>query len=297
MRSHVLAVMCLFVPMTSAPGEPTAAAPRVDLTRIGSVPGAQFTTPTALNDRGQVVLSVRIDGASHAYLWTRQTGFELISPHAFPLDINNRGEVVGLSTSCLPTHCISTGFAWTAKHGFRDLGNFLPVALNERGDMAGNCGTACAYVRGELRTFNGVVASGINDHGDAVGFDVNDDNETAFSWPRRGGVVPLGPNTAEDINNAGTIVGRSGPFAVAWSRHGVRRTAPRLDTVAVAINASGWVAGTEFGEAAPRAFAWEPATNLFVHLGPEGSMANDINNRGEVVGTSNGDAVIWRLRR
>jgi hypothetical protein len=50
----------------------------------------------------------------------------------------------------------------------------------------------------------------------------------------------------------------------------------------------------EFGAGGPR-IRVATCHGPVLYLGPEGSQANDINNRGEVVGTSDGQVVIWRL--
>jgi hypothetical protein len=48
-----------------------------------------------------------------------------------------------------------------------------------------------------------------------------------------------------------------------------------------------------------RAFFWDPQQSLFMFLSDEASEANDINDRGDVVGwtgQSVREAVIWRVR-
>jgi uncharacterized membrane protein len=308
--------------------------PRVDTEVIGSFAGFHWTVPTAVNNRGDVVGSVSQTGtmAGHnAFLWTRDGGFQLLAEDAVATDINDRGDVSGYRFACTTDpdgggSCALRGFVWTAQTGFTELGGFVPRAINNRGDMAGECVVAnrlaaCAMHNGVLTVWEcepelgscAQTASGINARGDAVGFKGTPDVELAMFFPRHGEPVILeSPTTdpfvtlvAEDINDAGTIAGRaptalSASAATLWTNDGLVQAPTDALTSARAINGRGWTAGVTFG--GNDAIFWDGSENAPVLLAPDAatSEAADINDRGEIVGTITSGfrrlLVIWRVR-
>ena len=307
--------------------------PQVETEVIGSFAGFQWTVPTAINNRGDVVGSVSPTGtmAGHnAFLWTRDGGFRLLAEDAVATDINNRGDVTGYRFACTADpdgggSCALRGFVWNARTGFTELGGFVPMAVNNSGDMAGECVVAnrlaaCAMHDGVLTVWEcepeldscGQTASGINARGDAVGFKGTPDVELAMFFPRHGEPVILESPTAdpfvtlvaEDINDAGTIAGRaptalSPSAATLWTNKGLVQAPTDAWTVARAINARGWTAGVRFD--GDDAIFWDGSGNAPVLLAPDAatSEAADLNDRGEIVGTITSgfqrQLVIWRV--
>jgi uncharacterized membrane protein len=301
--------------------------PRIETEIIGSFQNSQWTVPMGINNRGDIVGYVAPTGTMagfNAFMWTRDAGFQLIATDAVATDINNRGDVTGYTYECVSTptggSCAPHGFVWNPRTGFTQLGDLVPAAINNRGDVAGDCSTgetlaACAILNGERVQWTceepscGQVASGINERGDVVGWRFSPDFEEAMFFPRGGSPIVLGAQTAEDINNAGTIAGRA-PTAVwpsnatLWTRAGLIQAPSPETTVAVAVNARGWAAGIQFGSGAPnQAFFWDGSGPTLTLLAPgsPGSEATDINDRGEVVGYVWKDfsyqLVIWTVRR
>lgn len=201
------------------------------------------------------------DGVSQirAFGWSGGKIFDLGTlggTSAFPGDMNNRGEVVGVaSTSPLaepdgsvPTH----PFLW-ARGRMHDLGtlggNFAGAgAINNRGQVAGGSSLqgdqithAFLWQHGkmtDLGTLGGTYAEGdwLNDFGNVIGmsFIAGDENFHAFVW-QDGTMIDLATvgrdnfSWAHDINIKGQVVGQSWLFdghdttashAFLWERGG-----------------------------------------------------------------------------
>lgn len=317
---HVLALAAVVVvtPLAGLAAAQSAGSVQVQTEVVGSFPGSQWTVPTAINNKGEVVGWITSNTVSRftAITWTRDAGFRVLLEDAVATDINNRGDVSGYRFECTSfpgggQSCASRGFLWNTKTGFLELGDFVPNALNDSGDMAGDCVggstiVACAMHNGVLTQWIcdlpdcGTTAYGINARGDVAGWRNSPDVQDAVLFTRDGGQVVLGLGTAEDINNAGVIAGRTDEGATIW-RHDRMLTAPGT-SVAIAVNGRGWTAGVRFGSGSGinDAFFWDPATGRVLYLDPAGtgSEALDINDRGEIVGTTNQlrQAVIWRVR-
>lgn len=330
------AAISIAVGLTLLAGVESAAqnAPRVDTELVGSFGGFQWTMPAAINNRGDVVGSVRPTGTmagQNAFLWTRAGGFQLLAQDAVATDINDRGDVTGYRFECTADpggggSCALRGFVWNARTGFTELGTFVPLAINNSGDMAGECVVdnelaACAMHDGVLTVWEcepeidscAQGARGINARGDAVGWRSTPDVELAMFFPRQGEAVilesptgdPFATLSAEDINDAGTIAGRapsalSPSAATLWTRDGIVQAPTGAFTAARAINARGWTAGVRFD--GDDAIFWDGSGSAPVLLAPDAaaSEAADINDRGEIVGyVSVGgqrQMVIWRVR-
>ncbi|MGB2714140.1 MAG: hypothetical protein WBC51_08185 [Vicinamibacterales bacterium] len=323
----------LAVGLTLVTGLQSAArnAPQVEAQIVGSFGGFQWTVPTAINNKGDVVGSVSPTGtmAGHdAFLWTRKHGFQRLAQDAVATDINNRGDVTGYRFVCTTDpdgggSCALRGFVWNAQTGFTELGTFVPMAINNSGDMAGECATAtgvdaCAMHNGVVTVWTCELdscaqgARGINARGDAAGWRSSPDVELAMFFPRDGEAVVLesppgamfGPLTAEDINDAGTIAGRaptdiSAAAATLWTSTGLVQEPSAASSVAWAVNARGWTAGVRFD--GDDAFFWDGSESGLVLLAPDSttSEATDINDRGEIVGSVTSGfqrlLVIWRV--
>jgi probable HAF family extracellular repeat protein len=210
------------------------------------------------------------------------------------IDINDRGQVLASAT----VHADSTigrpqGYIWY--RGVRTLleplpggDSSLPRDINARGKAAGFCANAevsarpCLWRRGravDLGTLDergSGTALAINDRGEVVGDNqtyIDGGNTRAFIW-RRGVLTDLGgrgSRSAEGINNRSEVIGT--------------------------------FYGVEIEDSIHRGFVWKRGrlTDLGT-LGGGATFVRDINDRGQIVGTSTtatGEqrAFLWRAGR
>jgi uncharacterized membrane protein len=165
------------------------------------------------------------------------------------------------------------------------------------------------------------IAAGMNGLGDIAGVSMRDGGIRAVVWPT-GSTTPseIGNGTPMDINNAGQLVGEFGGQAALWTPDGkggyeltrinMQLPSPVMST-AYGVNAAGQVVGSyrvvpEPGVIADKCFVWIPdkpnattgTARELPDLGGSFCVANDINSRGYVAGTSTnaqgeGHAVLW----
>lgn len=248
---------------------------------------ARQSAASALNEVGQVTGFVDSRRFSGAYRWSKEKGFERLLPAGGQgFDINNKGEVAGF-TFLDPTHPTQANAAfWNATNvatsvGPLNTGSFA-LALNDAGTVVG---VFPLVVAGQflqlpfrwtqsagLQTPSTIpsdrsAANDINTAGDVVGGAVFQEGqrEHAFLWTPQDQLIDIGGNgfsIATKINDKGMVIGLKEPFAFAWTR------------------ASGLV---QIGAGIPNVTQ---------------SLADDLNNRGQVVGTANlagSRAYIWTL--
>jgi probable HAF family extracellular repeat protein len=235
-----------------------------------------------VNARGEIAGSVFVGFGSfgsqrnHALRWTRREGmFELQGQVSDAYGVNDRGEVVGKKkVSSGPWHA----FVWTEQDGMRDIGTLggqhsSAYDINNRGEVAGAGQLMSwdwhAFVWSErdgmrdLGTLGGPSswALGINNRGEVVGkSQIASGQWHAFIWTEQDGMRDLGEGAAHAINERGDVVGVSGN---SW---------PSL-----------------------RAFLWNERDGMVMLPTLDGPCeANDINNRGEIVGYCGWRAVVWR---
>lgn len=245
-----------------------------------------------LNDLGQVVgtASTGVDAPFHAFRWSRQTGLvDLNAPgvgNSIATDINNKGQVAGLARfgGTLPDRA----FRWSPGTGMVNLGALGPTSSSN--------------------------AFGINDAGTVVGW--SDEAQgprltQVTKWPGSGGGpialndFPSIASLAEDINNAGQIVGsaafdaRGHDQAFIWTPQGGLQdlgTEPAFFSFANRINEKGLViGGLRVTPPDSNGFIWSREHGLLV-IGTPGvdrSDATALNNRGQVVGFLNTTGYIW----
>jgi probable HAF family extracellular repeat protein len=223
-------------------------------------------------------------------------------------DINDRGQVVGLS---------GTRAVMQLGGRLTDLGvpagrtSSWAFSQNERGQIVGGTQDQTGYAHAaswengrwtELANLPGgkiSEAHAINSRGQAVGYSTltGDMVRHAVLWDNKGKAIDLGTlpgdtnSEARGINNRGEVVGESytteGPrHAVVW-RDRVISALPTLrggDSAAYAINNDGQIVGF----AGVHAALWEKGgvKDLGRLPGSRSSRAYDINDRGDVVGSS-----------
>ncbi len=200
------------------------------------------------------------------------------SSHSQASGINNLGQVVGASIAADGRF---HAFMWDADTGMADLG-LLPGRVSS-------------------------MARAINDLGQVVGVATEGpSSDHGFLWTSAQGMMDLGDlsdgsghSSANDINNAGQVVGGSMGRAYLWEAGsgmmdlGVL-TEFSASSEATAINDASQVAGNSFTanpNAASRAFIWEDGAGL-QDLGVTSATVNNteataINNSAVVVGTLN----------
>ena len=280
----------LHAPLLQAQGRPGYVA--IEYARLDN-PGA-VTVVRSMNSANEVAGGFQKDRrkASSALLFFANnvvedvTG-EQVAGSSVAYGINDQGEVVGAFNSDVSLR----PFRAVRKVGVQELAlpsgsnGGIAYAVNELGEAAGYVsGTAGIRPvwwtrRGEVQPLQSIGslttrALNLNDRGDIVGVS-GDDVKTAVAWPRKGGVISLG-----------TLSGFTHSEAVSIAENGT--------VVGVAIGI------VDFPNRS-RAVLWQPGGGSIQDLGvlPGGidSRARDLNNRGEVVGTSTsseGDrAFVW----
>lgn len=180
-------------------------------------------------------------GRGHAVMWTRSsTGWTLQDLGVLPgdtsslaIDINDRGEIVGVSNN--PSG-VGSGFLLTPATGMFRLsslgGDTEAVAINDAGDVAGFSTTSSGDVHAvrwqsatnwtveDLGSLGGCCsqASGINNYGDVVGVSNVSQRRSGLQHAflaRSGGLVTdlgslSGSSIARDVNDFSVAAGSSG---------------------------------------------------------------------------------------
>lgn len=260
---------------------------------LGTLGGA-LATAADVNDLGQVTGDSTVDAegtVTHAYRWSAATGMVDLSKPGYGqshgIAINNKGQVAGYNEFSNPS--IGHGFFWSPQTGMLDVG-----ALGPYGSIA--------YVINDA----GVVA------GASEGPQGGPFSLLAFRWNRSEGIHGIGTlpsefTFADDINAARHIVGESPftpggePHAFLWTqRDGLLDlgTGSLNRSIAFAINDHDMVVGQALVQFVGPVvgFVWTRETGM-IELRSQSpnvvASANDVNNRGQVVGTIDNHAFVW----
>jgi uncharacterized membrane protein len=297
---------------------------RIDIEELAS-PGVGVRS---INNHGTIVgaISTVFASPSVPFLWTPARGIEFFlgdSPGQ-ATDINDKGAIVGFLVD--PSGNVLSGFLWTRLNGVVHLGSFLPAAINNRGQVAGDCFEVlghprpCLWEGGVVTELGNGALSGsafdINARGDIAGqcASCGEGLDSAFVWSRRTGVAPL-PSTrggadaiaaAMAINHSGEVVGFETEAVatavltpVRWTPAGEIHTFPQFQGTFVAINARGLAVGRHLVQIAANQFAWHgfatTRDGYVLTLGPGIPVA--VNDRGAILGTTEiegvSHVVVW----
>ena len=270
---------------------PDPATLRFALTDLGAVDG-NGTGATGINDRGQVVGCVE-DGAralfGQAVLWDRGRVSDL---GALPGDtycrangINNAGQVIASSYRAFDHN---RAFVWqggqkTELVGLSGYPHSKALSLNDRGQVVGYAQTgthnaqrelvarAALWTGGQpadLGTLGGdySAAYGINDRSQVVG-----KADTAFFGSTHAFLWQNGRMT-----DLGTLGGEN--------------------SLALRVNRTGQVVGYSETGSTVHAFLWQAGAMRDLGTLPDAdaSEAHALNDRGQIVGTSDDAAVLWQ---
>jgi uncharacterized membrane protein len=255
-------------------------------------PTGEATSGVAISDRGVVLGTyANPDGPTRSFLWTRRGGFRDIGEFTANA-LNNCGEVVGHTGQAVGFPSDFRAVLYRNGNRF-DLGVLFPSApeawslargINDAGDVTGSSGASCC-----------------------VPF------TNAFVWTRATGIVRLdGPiqpgipahySDAFDINRRGQVVGGrqvdpESPgleFPALWTPGSPPRLLESLAhhrfAAGNAINERGEFVGNG-GNGTHHGFYWSEATGMVAlepvpdpnRPGTEANRANDIDERGRIVG-------------
>jgi len=291
---------------------------------LGTLENSTLSVGVAINDRGEVAgWSQLPTGASVPFYWSERTGFVtfLEGLPGAPVDINAKGQIAGWFYRDITLQ----GFLWSRREGFVDLGPFIPNAINDRGDIAGQCDisspmpcvlSASGVVRRLSVPDGGFgLAVDINNHGDVVGYVNVDPRSHAAIWRRNQETFEILTPTpddgyefvvAHDINDHGIIVGAVEQlgglvrFPVIWDRTDTGTVVESVPGQATNVNNHGMV--TLFAESPLRTLIWDLRRHTFSELPSLGGLdqpfASGLNDRGVIVGSSStpageNHAVIW----
>jgi probable HAF family extracellular repeat protein len=274
----VVRVVCLAAALCGGAGAQATVSYRI--TDLGDlVGGSNYSHAYGINDLGQVVGVSSTATGERAFLWSASGGIQDLgdltggNDYSVALGINNKGQVVGTSATATGNHA----FLWSIDGGMQDLGY-----------LAGGSDTSSAY--------------SINNHGQIVGASTG---SGAFLWSVSSGMQKIGDGIAYGINDNGLVVGGNGYGAFLWSANGGIQNVDLpggSDTgVAYGTSDNGQVVGMGSTATGDRAFLRDTSGGMQdlgdLAGGRDFSVANDINNRGEAVGTSGingGPALVGR---
>lgn len=256
---------------------PAMAATLYNLTDLGTL-GGNTSYAYGINNRGQVVgSSLTASGNMQAFIWENgvMTGLGAFGGNAsIANDINDSGQVVGYAETNIAGWggWVKRAFVWDSQAGMQQLSSSSP-------------------------TFYNTSATGINNRGEIVGYSWFYHASQSLLWENSidpaSYIVNNGNNNAIDINNSGQIIGLQlgsqllTASSLLWDKNNTITIAGFLSNVN-AINDRGQIVGKNYLN--PNAFIWDKNQGIQdIDL----RNAYDINNSGQVVGSSSNRAFIW----
>jgi probable HAF family extracellular repeat protein len=316
-----------------APTEPelaiASASPHYTIRNLGTL-GGSYSAAFGINRGGAVVgVSALGDGEQHAFLWRNGTMTDLgVLPGGASSDaraINRSGDVAGSSTSAdAPVHAVLWSQGVMTDLGTLDnFGQSQAYSINDVRQVVGYSEDAetgnvhaALWQNGtvtDLGTLGGSFSEAfdINSSGRVIGDSrVASEDSHAFLW-RNGVMTDLGTlgganSHAQGINDAGDIVGWSEAadgitHAVQWTGGAIIDLGPfdGGQGFAAAINSQGLTVGFLTGARQGPAVFERRKPTLLPTLGGFGGSADDVNDAGQVVGssamitTNDPRAVLW----
>ena len=324
--TQTLRLVCLALLM-AAPIFAQSATPQYSVSELPGTASRNDTQrfATAINDAGQVVGTARIFGDDTAILWDHGTPiaigvFGVAGPDGSAVDINERGQIVWNNSGTGPFHAflweggVNTPLDSLGGRSGAFAGNNLAFAINDAGQIVGcsallptsfdGCETAVMWSGGEVIRLgaSGLQTWAINNRGQII---ASTPTAPVLLWDN--GVLSELPGLsgALDINDRGEILGLSDGRPVIWA-HGIITPLAlppgEWGVYPSSINDLGHAVGTIISTA-PGALAmavlWRDGE--VIPLPPlvanESMSAADINNRGEIVGWTQGSgsrrALLW----
>lgn len=297
-------------------------------TDLGTLGGSSVAND--INDQGCVTgYSTTLNGFTHGFIWDRTNGMVDIglteNENSYAFGINNFGQVTGYFSSSGNQHA----FVWDQINGITDIGtlggqNSWPSSINDLGQVVGMSDSSTGgnhafiwdYAMGikDLGTLGGDQswAWDINIHGNVIGMSMIPSNYNihGFIWDNINGMTDLGTlggssSRAEGINNQNQVVGYSnmptgGYHAFFWDRTNGMVDIGTLggrNSWAYDINELGQVVGiSTISNGDYHAFVWDKTngmTDLHINDGIDSVYA--INNKGQIVGSNNYQALMWDI--
>ena len=288
-----------------------------------SSPRSFDVLPNAINDRGEVVGSVRFRGTSReaAFIWSTAAGFTFLdsadTDYSIAKAINQTGTVTGW------THSDGTrgrAFVWKRESGMTIVppasGTLFSegTAINSQGDIAGFSSTDVAFRAfrwsppgsTELLSVNAdsphSVVVAINDAGDVLGYDgiwegwdPVLDRGTPILWTAKGERIDIANcqracwMRVAALNNRGEIAGTLVQTAFRRSANGEMTSIPITDhTFAIGMNDLGDIIGRVWkGGGAGSEWLWTASGEVLdigLPPGARTAFVSGINNKGQIVG-------------
>jgi probable HAF family extracellular repeat protein len=263
---------------------------------VVKIPGSSANTLISINNSGQVVLNSVVNGVEQVSIWDRIHGGQtlaLTGTNSAGADINNSAQIVGAGD---PNHTgNSQAFAYQLTSGVQWLGSLGGGLSAASGNNDAGAAVGFSYTAADLQhaflwtqsggmqdltpgltSIGGAAATAINSSSQVVGYYFpNGATDTlGFIWTQAGGLQNIGSSgtLAYDINNAGTVVGKtritSGDrHAFSWTSSGVIKDLGTLggnESTALGINTNGWIVGNSLttGKGLLHGFLWTPTTGM-----------------------------------